>query len=241
MSRADQPVRYTDEEAALILRRAATLSERDPARTASGFTLEELQEIAVEAGIDPRHVAEVAAQTPVLTDSWARVLRAPTRFRYSQELGATVPEPAWSELVDQVREVMRTPGLVTLLPGVLEWRSNQETTPPVQVRIRSEADQARVDIDADLRGVAFASLLLPGTGGVLLAMLVGGAGLDLGTGPEIFSMMAAGSGGGVVLGWAAWRKISRRWQQRFDTLLNRLAGRIEEAASQPQPGADPGS
>jgi hypothetical protein len=52
---------FGDAEVERILRRAAELDAADKARR--GLTLPELEQIAAEAGIDPRHLA--AAATPI--------------------------------------------------------------------------------------------------------------------------------------------------------------------------------
>jgi len=51
------PRRFTDEEMAVIIKRAAALQA---AREARSVTLEELQEIGVQVGIDPALIAHVA-------------------------------------------------------------------------------------------------------------------------------------------------------------------------------------
>ena len=56
--------RYSDEEFALILRRASEISEVGDARPGGGLSLSEIQQIAGEAGIDPTAVARAAAGLP---------------------------------------------------------------------------------------------------------------------------------------------------------------------------------
>ena len=70
MSPPDDERRYSDEEFALILRRAVEIEGRPtpepeaptlPLPPSDGLTLTEIQEIAGEAGIDPAAVAEAAS------------------------------------------------------------------------------------------------------------------------------------------------------------------------------------
>ncbi len=113
----DEPRRYSDEETALILRRAAELQEPDGnSRSAAGFTLAEIQQIAAEAGIDPACVTEAAALISVQEpDRWARIVGAPTRFRYERTVSGELPDPAWAALVQEIRQAMRKPGQVSAM------------------------------------------------------------------------------------------------------------------------------
>jgi hypothetical protein len=56
--------RYGDKEVGLILRRATEFQRQEPASAAEGggLTLAELEEIAAEAGIDPRHLRRAASE-----------------------------------------------------------------------------------------------------------------------------------------------------------------------------------
>ena len=79
--------RYTEEELALILNRAAEIQEGAQSGTPR-YTLADIQEIAAGAGIAPDHVASVAA---TLRDGRAPraggVLGAPHRFRFEETGG----------------------------------------------------------------------------------------------------------------------------------------------------------
>ena len=83
--------RYTDDEVALILRRAAELGgETGPSRS-EGLSLAEIQPVAREVGIDPATVARAAAALPTRRrDRLTAILGGPMYFR----LEAIVPRRA---------------------------------------------------------------------------------------------------------------------------------------------------
>jgi hypothetical protein len=223
MSSATEPPRFSDEEAALILRRAASLdAPRPPAGAGAGFTLAELMGIAAEAGIDARHVAAAAAHLPV-PDRWGGVLGAPTRYATAIELPGELPEGAWAGVVEEVRGAVRTAGRTVLVPGALDWRSNDQPEPPVHVRVVSGDGRTHVEIRADLRGIAFASVLLPAFWGGFAGAFVGDAALGL-AGPAFAASLLVGVAAGGAAGAAVWRAASARWRRRLDGLVARIAG-----------------
>lgn len=220
----DDPRHYTDEETALILRRAAELQEpREGPRSARGLTLAEIQQIACEVGIDPAAVAEAAALVSGgERDRWGRLIGAPTRFRYERTVSGDVPDPAWAALVEEIRQVLGKPGQVGHVPGALEWVHEDENGDSVRVGVTSRAGTTRVELHARRGNEAAMLLMLPATAGVLLAMLGGGlSGLE--AGPELWTAMGGGAGGGLALGWAGWKQLSARWERRLSTLVARLA------------------
>lgn len=58
----DSSRRYGDREVGLILKRATELQDTAPEPSGAGLSLEELEEIALEAGIDPSHLRRAATE-----------------------------------------------------------------------------------------------------------------------------------------------------------------------------------
>lgn len=231
----DEPRRYGDEETALILRRAAELQEQGGnSRPAKGLTLDEIQQIASEVGIDPTCVTEAAALVSVQErDRWARLLGGPTRFSYERTVSGELPDAAWAVLVDEIRQKMRKPGQVGHLPGALEWVDEGENGDSVRVGVTSGAGKIRVELRARRGNEASMFFILPPTAGAILAILVGGmVGLD--PGPELWTVMSGAASGGLALGWAGWRRFSARWERSLSTLVTRLARVAEEESGSAQ-------
>ncbi|MBW3569501.1 MAG: hypothetical protein KY467_00205 [Gemmatimonadetes bacterium] len=224
--------RFSEQDAALILRQAALLDQGALApRSASGYTLQELQEIAAEAGIEPRYVAAAAAQLPVRTDSWAPVVGGATRFRAAHEVPGEIGGAAWEQVVDRVRETLRTAGRTLMLPGKLDWRSNDQPEPPFHVRVESGAGTTRIRVDADVRGPALVSVGLPGLYGALIAALLGDTQLGL-AGAGLIGAIAGGAVAGAAAGRMLWRYASHRFRRKVGLLVGRLA----ELPVQAEPG-----
>lgn len=117
--------RYGDEEVREIFSLATTGGMRDPSLPgdSGGLTLNELQRIGAEAGIEPARVAH-AAETLA-----ARERSAPVRRFLGLPIGLSrvVPLPRaptdreWEQLISQFRTTFGTPGQTTTSGGLREW------------------------------------------------------------------------------------------------------------------------
>src|ERR1044071_1053420 len=106
--------RYTEQQLAEILRRAAERQEGLESESDGRFSLAEIQQIASEVGIAPAHVHAAAAelqQVPPLPSSGA--LGAPTAFRFERWIDGEVPTSAISELFDIARREVGLQGQVS--------------------------------------------------------------------------------------------------------------------------------
>ena len=119
--------RYGDEEVREIFSLATTGGARDPSlpSESGGLTLDELQRIGQEAGIEPARVAQ-AAET---LDARGRV--APVRRSLGLPIGLTrvvdLPraptDREWERLISEFRSTFGTQGRATTSGGLREWSS----------------------------------------------------------------------------------------------------------------------
>lgn len=114
--------RYTEEELALILNRAAERQEGTQP-SVPRYTLAEIQEIAAGAGISPEHVTSVAA---TIRDARAErrggVLGAPQSFRFEESIDGEVADDVVGELLDIARRELGVQGTVSEALGSVEWK-----------------------------------------------------------------------------------------------------------------------
>jgi hypothetical protein len=117
--------RYEDEEVREIFSLATTGDTRDRSLPAEsgGLTLDELQRIGQEAGIEPARVAEAAKTLD------ARGRPAPVRRAFGLPIGVSrvvdLPraptDREWEQLISQFRTTFDTPGQATTSGGLREW------------------------------------------------------------------------------------------------------------------------
>lgn len=224
MPRTDEPNRrYTVEETALILRRAARLQE-DVSTEPEGFTLSEIEQIASEAGITPSQVARAAARVGERSGS---SYGAVSRFHLRQLVPRVVPPEGWSAIRDEISLLLRKPGRISRYDDGLEWVDEASDREWVRVEVRNLEGAARVEVSADRHDEAAGLLTIAGILGASAAALgVGVLGLEPGT--TFWAFIGSGTGGGLAAGWARWRQLSAGWEHRLNTLAARLSAAVEE-------------
>ena len=117
--------RYGEEEVREIFSLAAAggTRERSLPAESGGLTLDELQRIGQEAGIEPARVAQAAERLD------ARGRPAPIRRSFGMPIGVSrvvdLPraptEREWEQLISHFRTTFGTPGLATTSGGIREW------------------------------------------------------------------------------------------------------------------------
>jgi hypothetical protein len=225
--------RYTEEELALILNRAAERQEGVQASTPR-YTLADIQEIAAGAGIAPDHVASVAAtlgDQPASTTGG--VLGAPHRFRFDETIDGEVSDEVIGELFDLVRRALGQRGEVAVALGTVEWKS-QDAFGHTYVSVARRGGRTMIGILSE-RVDAVALTWLTGGLGALFGSLGIGSALVATVG--LAGPLAAIAGVGIAGGgsWASmrgmWRRYTRGVVGRTETLGSALVAAAREAVA----------
>ena len=121
-----KPRRYTEEEFALILRKAAELQpsdSREPGQgRVSGLTMEEMRSIAQEAGLDPEAVTRAASLLGAL--EWEEgeglavaVFGGPSKYHLKFEIPGHLPSDELGRILAEIRRTWEHQGEVTEVLG----------------------------------------------------------------------------------------------------------------------------
>ena len=222
--------RYTDQEMALILKRAAELQEG--IAPTPGRSLEEIEEIAKEAGIDPAFVANAAAE---LREPPRRrgFFGAPTRFHEERMVRGTLSTTALRELVDRARAETGLHGDVVQVLDSVEWRGRASLGATV-VALTPRGGGTRLAVTVSRGDEAVAVVTTSIVAGIATAILGGVAVAGSIGSPLIESLIIAGCGVG---GFAAsaqlwWRGLANRWRRRTQAIADTLAERAGELMEQ---------
>lgn len=232
--------RYDEEEVRELFRRATepTDGEELPAR-ASGLTLDQLEQIAREAGI------EVAALRRAARDLEARPGAVAPRSRATAVAGAplaltferSVPvelEPAGLEaLIPALSAATGATGQASLVGRTLTWQSRSQSSPlELQVIITSRNGRTGIRIEERYGGLA-GLVYGTGVGGVGAGV---GFGVGVGVGAAIGSTLMAVGFPIAVLGVtylgsrALFGSVVGRRRDTLDRLADALAGEVADAA-----------
>ncbi len=116
---------YTDKDVSTILKRAAELQARTQGTAATGLTLEELQSIARDVGVDPQFVAQAAreaAHAPPADDDTFYFWGAPGRAQTDRVLPGEMTDDLWETIVREARRTFGQPGETSEVGRTREWR-----------------------------------------------------------------------------------------------------------------------
>jgi hypothetical protein len=226
------PRRYGDEEIARILKRATEIQVADPtALTTSGMTLQELEEIAAEAGIDPRHLRRAAMELEVGT-SEPTLLDKLVGARLEIELGTIIPGelPAagFERVLSIIQQVARHHGQGNLLGHTLTWQGESANGQrSLMVVVSTRDGETSVRIEERLHGFA----------GGLFGGMVGGGGMGIGQGIGwgllgSMTFAVAFPVGFLGLSYVSARAIYRNRAEERRRVLTDLLDRIVREASE---------
>jgi hypothetical protein len=120
--------RYTDDQMALILKRAAELQSAGEDQT---HTLAEIQQIAQQVGIEPRLIAAAAAGLPAQTQGRATdgvLFGASSSYRHTLRLPGSPPAARRAELIATIRDHMAQVGAVREFEDASNGTRDRRTT-----------------------------------------------------------------------------------------------------------------
>jgi hypothetical protein len=169
----DLPRLYDEDEVSKLLKRATELQREEPARVASGggLSLGELEEIAQEAGIDPRHLRRAALEldTGIMEPSrLVRFLGETPRLAVASSVPGELDGDAFEALIPVIQRAMGEHGQPSLVGRTLTWHAEivgrRGRTRSLQVTVTSRNGETRIQAEEHLHHLARA--IFAGSGGV---------------------------------------------------------------------------
>jgi hypothetical protein len=233
----DQRV-YSDEEFALVLRKAAELAsqaESPAAASSAGLTLTEMKSAAAQAGLDPALV-ERAAQMLAATASTSRLERltgGPLRHKHDAHVPVKLDENSAALLLSAVRITANLAGRRDVGHSSamgMTWHDGGDLE-SLSITARPEEDGTAVSVALDRRGTLG---LLAGASGVamFLTVLFGAFALY----PEAPALgvggMIAGIGGTLAIARGYWTSSTRKVRERISVVTDTIAQTLRQAETQ---------
>jgi hypothetical protein len=221
--------RYGDEEASEIFRLATTGDTRHqplPAES-GGLTLDELQHIGQEAGIEPERVAQAAATLDAhgRTAPVRRSFGLPVGVSRVVELPRAPTDREWERLISEFRTTFGTQGRATTSGGLREWSQGnlhicvEPTKNGEQLRLSTLKEDAIV-----LNGLG----LVMGTMSLLMGAVVATAG-NPGKALAVLGMF----GGMALAAFGANLVRLPRWARERERQMEAIAEHAVELLSSP--------
>lgn len=221
----DRPRRYSDTEVRRLLKYAAERqqsdqSDGDGGGEGGGMTLVALQEVAAEAGIEPRYVQLAAARvdSPEPTGLVVRAERiVPGELR----------EEDYEQVVAEIQMATFVPGDTTMVGRTLRWRSvtSEHQLRSLQVTVASRNGETRIQAEERLHAYAlqlYAGVV--GGGGMVVGLGVGlGVGVVLGSALFAAAFPVTLIGGLYVAMRQVMKSVRRKRRAELETLVDRIA------------------
>lgn len=163
---------FTEAEAQRIFARAA--QRQHDAHPRGVLSLEDLQAVGLEAGIDPQHIAAAISEVDVQPEkTW---LGIPIRSRTVRHLDSPVTDAGWGRMVEHLRSEMPLPDVIEEIGDRLIWTSNPGMPGyGTRVSVAPEGEGAVVTVESARGQEPIMAALLGFTGAFLggLGLLVG--------------------------------------------------------------------
>ena len=184
---------YNRKEVGEILKKAADNSSTDDSDSPNGLSINELQKIASETGIDPEQIARAAAEIDVKAET-----NEPTfwggPFSYnSQGLAeGEITDDQWEDMLISIREFFQSKGEVTTRESVFEWSSPWGTTNSAHVTALKVDGKTKISVNwnGPLTAIPF---YIPVPLAAIASVLFASGFLELASVPGMaFAMLATG-------------------------------------------------
>lgn len=234
--------RYDEKEVSRLLRRASELQRALPASPdPTGLTLRELEDIAAEAGIDPRLLRQAAVELERSGSPAAglgpALAGAPLKILLERTLPFEVPDSVFATLVPVIQVAADAQGQASQVGRSLTWHSQSQSNPRgLQVLVSVRSGETLVRIEERYGGVAGALF-----GGMVAGGGIGaGVGLGGALGGVLGSVALAVTFPVIILvgtyagARAIYAGIVRRRSRILDRLLHDLVELLEAAAGTPR-------
>ncbi|HSM06224.1 MAG TPA: hypothetical protein VK858_16510 [Longimicrobiales bacterium] len=233
--------RYSDEEFGLILRKATELQAlgavsrgSGPPAPGGGMSLEEIQAIAREVGIDPALVAQAAGLVAGPGGPAEGFLTL--RYALADSVPGALSEEDKVRVLQAIREAAGQHGVSELAGSGVEWSTPEGEGSQIQVSVYPLDDRREVRVSVDRGTAAVLSHLLPTLGGAFAAMITASV-LEPASAWVGAALVAGGMGGGFTLGRALWTTTGRRVRERAQRILGAAGGALRRPGPTPTSAA----
>ena len=233
--------RYTDDEIQRLLKRAAELESEKPALPArvDGPTLEEIESIASEAGINPALIRQAALELDspsggmmVLAPQSSTLLGAPTVFELERVVRGEAAQETLERLVPLLQRAADGMGHPSLMGKTLTWQSEDASkTRAMMVTVAVGRRETRLNIEeryGNMAGALFGGIV--GGGGTGLGFGVG-FGVGLGAlGSALFATLFpfVAIGGTWALARGIFRHSVHNRMRKLTKLMNEMVATVED-------------
>ncbi len=115
---------YTEKEISKILKKAGEIQASEREKVTVGLSLEEIQQLAEEVGLEPDIIAQVAGKLDEESEpepGFFGSLLMPTKIDLEQVIPGNISEDEWPEIVSMIERATSKSGSSSQIGKLLEW------------------------------------------------------------------------------------------------------------------------
>jgi hypothetical protein len=231
--------RYSEEEFALILRKASEiqLSDRGASGdgTSGGLTLDEIRSIAGEAGINPEAVTRAAAIMGAMewgekTTLVSAIFGGPSKFHLDCEIPGRLPPEEMGRILEQIRRAAEHQGEASEVLGGVEWKTVGDLN-AINVNISPRGNSTSIQIVGDRSGAGALSFIFPMMASAILVGALGGT-FEPTSAAGIISLVTGTLGAGFLTARTLLASGSRKFRKRLTHLMDVVSMSVEKTAKE---------
>jgi hypothetical protein len=239
---SDEGRRYTENEFALILRKAFELQERqgggELADPADGLSLEEIRSVAAEVGLDPALVERAAAVLPATdTSALTRFFGGPSTYQMEYTVAGELSKEDLGRVVDAVRRATGHHGKVEEVLGSFDWQTVGELN-QIHVTVSPREGQTSLRVIGDRGPAAGLTFLLPGLAGLVSIGIVGAI-IEPTTVAGVAGVIAGCLSGGFLTGRTLWVATTKSFRRKLRDLMSAASRAVDDCVEGPARRSEP--
>lgn len=215
---------YSEQEIAQLLKRATELQSGAPSEHGSGLTLEEVEDIARETGIDPAFVRAAASDLARLPEARRKfhVLGGPVFLEAERTVSAELTDEAWASMAAEMSRTFRASGKSEAVGSGREWTyRGGRNLREVRVSASPVKGKTRIRITDEYGREAFLMFFLTTYLGAVITGLLLGTMLALGQTATVTGIIAISATLLVAMRFVFGARVRSRERSHQD-LLARL-------------------
>lgn len=234
--------KFSEEEVALIIKRAAEMQSEQVEQSDTGhaLTLSEVEDIAKEAGIDSRLIRRAAQSLDHHTETSNRPspwLGAPTQLVFETVVDGEIGPDDHEALVNEMRRTFADNGVPSVLGRTLAWTSmpaggrRNSRGRNIDISVIARGGVTTIRIEEELGNVAaplFAGLIAGGGGGTT-GLTVGLAMAATGSAALAGVLWVVVAGGFYALSRGIFKGVAAKRERQLRELMSRLAAHVRES------------
>lgn len=160
----DTEYRFNRDEISKILKRAAELEHQNKdGDEGEGLTLEELQQVSKDVGINPKFINQALVELQSVDERGAsNLLGGPFTYQTQTMADRPINDEDWEDIVTQIRNIHGGIGRTSKLGKTYEWEQRKREVGYIQISISPKKDHSRIHLSANYRYYALLVYMFAG-------------------------------------------------------------------------------